>query len=124
MRLLSAARQHKSVSEPIDSSKLNNRPLVGILTQAGLEEDKFVPKDGSYIAASYVKFVESGGARVVPILADTPPDVVSRKLLVEQFTSRLVEQVTSSLWSAHTVFRLHTFCSALSAQVIVNAYGI
>jgi len=44
---------------------LNERPIVGILTQ---------PTDGalanygsSYIAASYVKFVESGGARVVPV---------------------------------------------------------
>jgi hypothetical protein len=71
-------RQHTAIAEPIDSSKLNNRPIIGVLTQAGLEEDKFVPKDGTYIAASYVKFVEAGGARVVPVLADTPPDVVSR----------------------------------------------
>jgi hypothetical protein len=70
------ARQHAAVAAPVDSSKLNNRPIIGILTQAGLEEDKFVPKDGTYIAASYVKFVEAGGARVVPVLADTPPDVV------------------------------------------------
>ena len=28
----------------------------------------------SYIAASYVKFVESGGARVVPILINQPDD--------------------------------------------------
>jgi gamma-glutamyl hydrolase len=71
------SRQHAAIAAPIDSSKLNNRPIIGVLTQAGLEEDKFVPKDGTYIAASYVKFVEAGGARVVPVLADTPPDVVS-----------------------------------------------
>lgn len=35
-----------------------------------------MPENGTYIASSYVKFVESGGARVVPILADTPADVV------------------------------------------------
>lgn len=45
--------------------------------QAGLDEDTFVPSNGTYIASSYVKFVESGGARVVPILADTPAHVVS-----------------------------------------------
>lgn len=45
--------------------------------QAGLGEDTFVPSNGTYIASSYVKFVESGGARVVPILADTPAHVVS-----------------------------------------------
>jgi hypothetical protein len=44
--------------------------------QAGLDEDTFVPENGTYIASSYVKFVESGGARVVPIVADTPADVV------------------------------------------------
>ena len=45
---------------------LNNRPIVGVLTQ---------PTDGdmsaygsSYIAASYVKYLEGGGARVVPVL--------------------------------------------------------
>lgn len=59
------------------------KPLVLLSTpcpltrQAGLDEDKFVPANGTYIASSYVKFVESGGARVVPILADTPADVVS-----------------------------------------------
>jgi gamma-glutamyl hydrolase len=36
------------------------------------------PKNKSYIAASYVKFVESGGARAVPILYDAPPDEVKR----------------------------------------------
>ncbi|EAL64169.1 peptidase C26 family protein [Dictyostelium discoideum AX4] len=49
-------------------TKINNRPIIGILTQ---------PTDGDmttfgsqYIAASYVKYIESAGARVVPILYD------------------------------------------------------
>jgi len=51
---------------------VNNRPIVGILTQ---------PTDGtledfgrSYIAASYVKYLESAGGRVVPIFYNTPTD--------------------------------------------------
>jgi len=41
------------------------RPILGILTQP---VDAALAKFGkSYIAASYVKFIESGGARVVPI---------------------------------------------------------
>lgn len=47
------------------------RPIVGILTQQvpkQLRESYPDKKDGSYIAASYVKFVEGGGASVVPIL--------------------------------------------------------
>lgn len=48
---------------------LNDRPIVGILTQevgshSQLEKDE---KFESYIAASYVKFIEGGGARVVPL---------------------------------------------------------
>jgi len=49
----------------VGSYAVNDRPIVGVLTQ---------PTDGnltefgdSYIAASYVKYVESAGARVVPI---------------------------------------------------------
>ena len=46
---------------------LNNRPILGILTQ---------PEDNStktYIAASYVEFLESAGARVVPVHYDASP---------------------------------------------------
>ncbi|KAL2720762.1 chitobiosyldiphosphodolichol beta-mannosyltransferase-like [Vespula squamosa] len=48
---------------------LNNEPIIGILSQElsyGLNRTT----EGhykSYIAASYVKFIESAGARVVPI---------------------------------------------------------
>lgn len=43
------------------------RPLIGILSQGG----EPAPEGTSYIAASYIKFVESAGARAVPILHDT-----------------------------------------------------
>lgn len=42
-----------------------NRPVVGVLTQPAAGSSR--PQQ-QYIAASYVKYVESGGARVVPIL--------------------------------------------------------
>lgn len=48
----------------------NTRPIIGILTQ---EISNFVRRNypdkeySSYIAASYVKFVEGAGGRVVPI---------------------------------------------------------
>jgi len=45
---------------------LNERPIIGILTQPGDP----APDGMSYIAASYVKWVESAGARVVPIFYD------------------------------------------------------
>jgi len=49
----------------ICSSQINNRPIIGILTQPSGDSIKVY--GGSYIAASYVKFIESAGARVVPI---------------------------------------------------------
>jgi len=51
---------------------LNNRPVIGILSQ-GIPHnlDPLLPpvhNFSSYIAASYVKYLESAGARVVPVI--------------------------------------------------------
>lgn len=53
-------------SEAARSHTLNYRPIIGILAQENLPEDPS-PHGTSYIAASYVKYIESAGARVVPI---------------------------------------------------------
>ena len=55
--------------------KLNLRPLIGIVSQGGQP----APKHSSYISASYVKFAEAAGARVVPILHDMSPEEVTRR---------------------------------------------
>ncbi|KAM7019199.1 LOW QUALITY PROTEIN: gamma-glutamyl hydrolase [Tautogolabrus adspersus] len=50
----------------IDKEAVNNRPVIGILTQ--LVSDKAMKPFGrTYIPASYVKYMESGGSRVMPI---------------------------------------------------------
>ncbi|KAF2070281.1 hypothetical protein CYY_008400 [Polysphondylium violaceum] len=46
----------------------NNRPIIGILSQPS-----YSSQGSQYIAASYVKYIESAGARVVPILYDISP---------------------------------------------------
>jgi gamma-glutamyl hydrolase len=46
--------------------ELNDRPIIGILSEPGDP----APEGYSYIAASYVKWVESAGARVIPIEFD------------------------------------------------------
>ncbi|CAL4129880.1 unnamed protein product [Meganyctiphanes norvegica] len=54
---------------PPQLEALNLKPIIGILAQepsSGMR--RVLPEYTSYIAASYVKFIESGGARVVPIL--------------------------------------------------------
>ncbi|CAM9379446.1 unnamed protein product [Lampetra fluviatilis] len=43
----------------------NHRPIIGVLSQETVGDLRELGR--TYIAASYVKFVEAGGARVVPI---------------------------------------------------------
>ncbi|XP_072307854.1 gamma-glutamyl hydrolase-like [Eucyclogobius newberryi] len=53
-------------SEAVRRRQLNERPIIGILAQENLLDDPS-PQGTSYISASYVKYIESAGARVVPI---------------------------------------------------------
>ena len=53
----------------------NERPIIGVLSQPGDP----APPGQSYIAASYVKWLESAGARVVPILYDMSEAEVKRR---------------------------------------------
>ena len=48
---------------------LNNRPIIGVMAQSTKGEG-FEGFGNSYIAASYIKYLESSGARVVPIMND------------------------------------------------------
>ncbi|GBN69157.1 hypothetical protein AVEN_48325-1 [Araneus ventricosus] len=43
----------------------NDRPIIGVVTEE--INSTTVPQAISYMLASYVKFLESAGARVVPI---------------------------------------------------------
>lgn len=47
------------------SSKLNQRPIIGVVAQDFFQP---TPERQTYIAASYVKYLEAAGARVAPIL--------------------------------------------------------
>jgi hypothetical protein len=67
---LSASRSIISKNVDIFSTPaFNNEPIIGILSEemSYYLASKFPNEYHSYIAASYVKFVEGGGARVVPI---------------------------------------------------------
>ncbi|XP_060926991.1 gamma-glutamyl hydrolase [Limanda limanda] len=51
---------------PLDQEALNDRPVIGILTQM-VSDDRLKPWGETFIPASYVKYAESGGSRVMPI---------------------------------------------------------
>ena len=62
---------------------MNEQPVIGILTQTlekGMQPDPRFEGYTSYIMSSYVKFMESSGARVVPLIYGEPEDVTLEKL--------------------------------------------
>lgn len=70
MVALSSCRELvRSPWSELDSLQQNNAPIIGVLAQetSWKMEEAWPNKYTSYIAASYIKFVEGGGARAVPI---------------------------------------------------------
>ena len=63
---------------PAPDPRLNYRPVIGILSHPGDGASGRLNNatNASYIAASYVKFVESAGARVIPLIYNEPPEIL------------------------------------------------
>eukprot|EP01017_Pseudomicrothorax_dubius_P035658 TRINITY_DN5032_c0_g1_i2.p1 TRINITY_DN5032_c0_g1~~TRINITY_DN5032_c0_g1_i2.p1 ORF type:complete len:202 (-),score=11.96 TRINITY_DN5032_c0_g1_i2:55-660(-) len=59
-----------------DDDDMTSSPIIGILTQPVVPTFPGKPVGYTYIAASYVKYAEMAGARVVPILYDLPRDQI------------------------------------------------
>ncbi|GFS15086.1 gamma-glutamyl hydrolase [Elysia marginata] len=53
----------------MSQNRVNNRPIIGILT-----EPSFSKYGDEYIRSAYVQYLESAGARVVPIRGKQPPE--------------------------------------------------
>ena len=84
------------VSRADETKARNPRPLVGVVAQpkywpdddeyasaSDAASDEVVPPPPNkkwYVAASYVKWLESAGARAAPLLPDDPPEVLDAKL--------------------------------------------
>ncbi|KAJ6751972.1 hypothetical protein OIU85_002395 [Salix viminalis] len=67
---------------PTSDINLNYRPVIGILSHPGDGASGRLNNatNASYIAASYVKFVESAGARVIPLIYNEPREILFEKL--------------------------------------------
>lgn len=79
--LLPSQLHHRGDSPPrcpVPDTKLNYRPVIGIISHPGDGASGRLSNasSASYIAASYVKFVESAGARVIPIIYNEPPEII------------------------------------------------
>lgn len=69
---------HKKSSCPLPDPSLYDRPVIGILSHPGDGTSGRLRNatDASYIAASYVKFVEAAGARVIPLIFNEPKETI------------------------------------------------
>ncbi|KAK8938358.1 Gamma-glutamyl hydrolase [Platanthera zijinensis] len=67
---------------PLPDPSLYYQPVIGIVTHPGDGATGRLRNttDASNIPASYVKFVESAGARVIPLIYNEPWDILSQKL--------------------------------------------
>ncbi|KAI3860169.1 hypothetical protein MKW92_014252 [Papaver armeniacum] len=80
------ANHNKIIDLPGEDEKyrvdLYYRPVIGILSHPGDGASGRLNKDknASYIAASYVKFIESAGARVIPFIYNEPKEILYEKL--------------------------------------------
>lgn len=60
-------QKHAENKRTFEERALNNRPIVGVFTQPSAYTESPCNGDCLYLAASYVKYIEAAGARVVPI---------------------------------------------------------
>ncbi|KAG2501964.1 hypothetical protein HYH03_000461 [Edaphochlamys debaryana] len=75
---LDGASRDGQISGARPNAEVNLRPIIGIVSQPGSP----APDGHSYIAASYVKWLESAGARVVPIFYDMTPAQIQERFTI------------------------------------------
>ena len=65
-----------------EETSVNERPIVAVLSMDIDSEDDLIQYESqnytSYIAASYVKYMEMAGARAVPVLLNQPDEYYVR----------------------------------------------
>lgn len=68
----------------VPNPNLNYKPVIGIVSHPGDGASGRLNNDtnASYIAASYVKLAEAGGARVIPLIYNEPEEVLFKVALI------------------------------------------
>ena len=84
----------------------NNRPIIAVMAQS-TKGESFEKFGQSYIAASYIKFLESSGARVVPIMND----------LNEEDTEKLFYSVNGALFPGGSVNLITSGYARIGKQI-------
>ena len=90
-----------------------SRPIIGILS---MPNSVYAPSLGnSFFPASYVKFLEGGGARVVPIPYDLPSDKLTA--LLSQINGALFTGGSVSFWSGADLSPYASTAQAIFSEV-------
>ncbi|KAH9723325.1 gamma-glutamyl hydrolase 2 [Citrus sinensis] len=144
--ILLPSQQRKNDSVPRSPAatdrRLNNRPVIGILSHPGDGASGRLnnSKNASYIAASYVKFVESAGARVIPLIYNEPEEILFEKLKLvngvlltggwakKGLYFQIVEKIFKKILEkndAGEYFPLYAICLGFELiSMIISKYGI
>ena len=89
--------------EEIKKSFKTDRPTIGVLTMANDDKRLFTKVEGtdntSYVAASYIKLIEAGGARAVPLIADMPNDEL--KKVIQSINGVVLSGGDGQLFNSH-----------------------
>lgn len=75
---------------------LNSAPIIGIVTMPSDFPDRYSPSQYSYFGAAYVKYLESAGGKVIPILYDY--DDLTLFSLLNKINGVLIPGGDASLW--------------------------
>lgn len=90
----------------VNQEGVNDRPVIGILTQL-VSDESMKPFGRTYIPASYVKYIESAGSRVMPIrLTHTEAEYenIFKKINGLVFIGGAVDLVNSSYAKVAKIF--------------------
>ena len=89
--------------EEIRKSFKTDRPTIGVLTMANNDKKllRDIPHatDTTYVSSSYVKLIEAGGARAVPLIADMPNDEL--KKVIESINGVILSGGDGKLYNSH-----------------------
>ncbi|XP_065071657.1 gamma-glutamyl hydrolase-like isoform X1 [Rhopilema esculentum] len=89
--------------EEIRKSFKTDRPTIGVLTMANNDKKllKDIPNatDTTYVSSSYVKLIEAGGARAVPLIADLPDDELMK--IIKSINGVILSGGDGKLYNSH-----------------------
>jgi len=92
----------ESRNNTVEEVEMNDRPIIGVLSQEMSRSlIPLLPDDGnytSYIAASYVKYVEAAGARVAPVIIGREREYYQQ--LFENLNGLLIPGGGTSIYSS------------------------